>query len=306
MKMKNGANTTRKKEGGFALVITSIAIVLVLLITTLSMRGVFVTINEGDPVPTIVSSQIIKTLLKSASAYASKTGNPLSADAFIKKYLQQLSIFDLELPEPNGTGLVVPETTLRIHRYPSSLSGGFEGKVRIIGLPAGSFAAIASPGKGLVSYAGPALEGVPLEIPLPPGVVKVEGGYLIVYPAGDCLVHRYPATGSATISASYYYSVPATGSPAMVANSWVPPAAFPYVRVTGMAPLSLAVVYDSSGGVAGASMAHGLAYSGSGGEVLVYAPGMPFTGRVEVMRPVAWLAGDIEGGDSYAYTRTGK
>lgn len=299
-----------KDESGFALVTTAIGIVLILIATTLSMRGMFGAYMAGDSISQTVGSQVMKTFLKSASAYASKTGNPTDAEAYIKKCLQQLTIFDLELPVPSGEGsMASKETALRIVRLYHSSDENAGETIEVTGLPMGSFVALASPDtreRGLVAYAGPALDGEPLEISLPR---KLEGGCMIVYPARDSVTYRFPASGTGTLSNAYYYTVPSTGSPAMTACAWTPPAgesAFPYIRVVGVPPLGLVVVSDALGAPVGVSLAHGFVYAGTSSEVLVYVPGMPLSGSVTVITPAAWVIGDFEGGDQYTYVRTGR
>ncbi|MEJ5293482.1 MAG: hypothetical protein WHS82_07805, partial [Candidatus Methanosuratincola sp.] len=77
-----------KRASGFALTTTALALTLVLVsagfvIASMAWPGARIGLDSN-----FADLQMVRSLLKNAGAYSSKTGNPLDAEAYINEFIQ--------------------------------------------------------------------------------------------------------------------------------------------------------------------------------------------------------------------------
>lgn len=289
-----------KKDRGFALTATALVLTLVLLSTG------FVIANIAWPSSRIgldsdsADLQMVRSLLRNAGAYSSKTGNPMDAEAYISEFLQRSVNQEIErlLPGPNGTGFSAIQERPDFGIYKTRSGSGEDGIVSVEGLPAGSYAIVADE-HGDIGLAGPADAGMPLQIRAQQFIAEA---YLVVY-SPESFSWRYPQTENGLLSVSCCYTVSCI-SPTITASAWASPPGFAYLRVRNVPSLALVLVEDSTGSLKGAGWkapADTPAVDGVS-EVQVHVTGMPFTGILRVLEATAWLKTDITGGDAFLYT----
>lgn len=289
-----------KKDRGFALTTTALVLTLVLLstgfvIANIAWPGYRIGLDSDS-----ADLQMVRSLLRNAGAYSSKTGNPMDAEAYISEFLQRSVNQEIErlIPEPNGTGFSSIQERPDFGIYKTRSGSGENGVVSVEGLPAGSYAIVADK-YGDIGLAGPANAGMPLQIRAQQFIAEA---YLVVY-SPESLSWRYPQTENGLLSFSCCYTVSCI-SPTITASAWASPPGFAYLRVRNVPALALVLVEDSTGALKGAGWkapADTPAVDGVS-EVQVHVTGMPFTGILRVLEATAWLKTDITGGDAFLYT----
>lgn len=245
--------------------------------------------SRASPLGYPTGAGATEAALKSIAARALASG-----EAGIDAYAAQL----------NGTGLVPGITFVQdageggtgtVAKPPAlaktASGGGGAGAVTVTGLPAGSYAAVLDASGTLVAYAAAVGGTATMNVP-----AQVSNGCVAAYVPSASRSWRYPAAsgGTAPLSASNTYAALPSGA-VLTQQAWSPPAGFNYVVVSGLPPLSLAVV-TQGGAPAGAAAA-----DAQTGCAQVYAPGLPFTGAILCMQPAAYASGTVSGGDAYEY-----
>lgn len=289
-----------KKDGGFALTATALALTLILVATGFLIAGMAWPGGRMGSDSDLAGKWMVRSLLRNAGAHASITGNPLDAEAYVNEFIQRSANQGIErlVPEPNGTGYSPIQEGADFGILKIRSGSGGEGAVYVEGLPAGAYAIVADK-QGDFAFAGPAEAGMPLEIRARQSAAEA---YLVVYSA-ESLQYRYPQTGNGILSASYCYTVSYI-SPAITASAWTSPPGFEYLRVRNVPPLALVLVEDSTGTLRGAGWKAPADMAALDGvpEMQVHVTGMPFAGIVRVLEATAWLRTEITGGDAFLYT----
>ncbi len=291
-----------KKDRGFALTATALALTLILIstgfvIASAAWHGSRIGLDSD-----LANMQTVRSILRNAGAYASKTGNPDDAESYINEFIQRSANEDLKrlMPLPDGTGYTTTTDAPDFGLYRARSGLGGIGAVSVEGLPAGSYAIVADT-HGNFELAGPAEAGMPLEITVDQHVTEA---YLVVY-SPESASWRYPQTGVGLVNVSQSYTV-SYNSPIINASAWASPPGFAYLLVRNVPPLALVLVEESTGilrGSAWKSPADMAALDGVP-ELLVHVADAPFIGILRVLGATAWVKADIAGGDVFRYTNS--
>ena len=258
---------TSKK--GFTFTITSLIIVITLISSILIIRTspIIISIRENDSF--VIKNQITKSLLFTASS--SK-----SPDDYVNYILSLPNINNfINIINGTGKGFSIP------YNFPSNSIIKLENKtdgdyITINNLPRDYIAVVTDNKFKILGLSNGNYINVS----------DVKNGWLIIYEK----IYEY----NLTISPSYNYTINQDFT--ITINSWSPPSGFSQIFIYGLPQLSLIQLFQDN-------ELKSIKVKDPIFSFLVLSPsGMPFTGRLVLWCPVAWINSDIFGGDIYSYT----
>jgi hypothetical protein len=257
---------TSKK--GFTFTITSLIIVITLISSILIIRTlpIIISIRENDSFA--IKNQITKSLLFTASS--SK-----SPDDYVNYILSLPNINNfINIISGTGKGFSIP------YNFPSNSIIKLENKtdgdyIIINNLPRDYLAVITDNKFRIIGYSNGNYVNIS----------DVKNGWLIIYEK----IYEY----NLTISPYYNYTINQDFT--ININSWSPPSGFSQIFIYGLPQLSLVQLFQDN-------ELKSIKVKDLSSSFLVLNPsGMPFTGRLVLWYPVAWINSDISRGDVYLY-----
>jgi hypothetical protein len=253
---------------GFTFTITSLIIVIILVSSFLIIRTIPIVISIKENDPSIIKNQIIKSLLFSATL--SK-----SPDDYIDSILSLPNINEfIDTINGIGKGFSIP------YNFPSNsiikLGNKTEGNYIVINnLPTDYIAVVTDDKFKILGLSNGNYINVS----------NVKNGWLIIYKK----IYEY----NLTISPYYNYTINQDFT--IDINSWSPPSGFSQIFIYGLPQLSLIQLFQDD-------ELKSIKVKDPISSFLILSPsGMPFTGRLVLWYPVAWINSDIFGGDIYSY-----
>ncbi len=255
---------------GFTFTITSLIIVIILVSSFLIINTIPIIISIEENDYSIIKKQIIKSLL--FNAILSK-----SVDDYINTILSYPNINEfIEIPNGTGEGYSIP------YNFPSNsiikLLNGTEGNYIIINnLPMNYLVVVTDDKFNILGYSNGNYVNINNNF--------IKNGWLIIYKK----INEY----NLLISSSYNYTINQDFT--ITINSWSPPQGFSQIFIYGLPQLSLIQIFQEN-------ELKSIKVKDLISLFLVLNPSdMPFTGRIILWYPIAWINTDIFGGDIYSF-----